>query len=127
MVETLLIAVSDTGTTVSTLTGGCVGRKEIERAAYMAAYRILTADTSSPELACASARRTRAIDTIAGIIRDTFEAHGVVAEAPRNDRTIEPRVAAAAVGRGGRLLVELKQRPAARREETLASVADGTV
>jgi len=111
-----------------------MGKKEIERAAYLAAYRILTADTSSPELACASARRTRAIDTIAGIIRDTFEAHSTVAEAPlRNDRVAEPRivpeprVAAAAVGRGARVLVELKQRPSARREETLASVADGTV
>jgi hypothetical protein len=105
-----------------------MGTKEIERAAYMAAYRILTADTSAPELACASARRSRAIDTIAGIIRDTFEAHGAVAEAPAwNEGAAEPRVAAAAVGRGGRVLVELKQRPPARRGETLAGVADGTV
>jgi len=104
-----------------------MGQKEIERAAYMAAYRILTTDTSSPQFACASARRIRAIDTIAGIIRDTFEAHGAVAEAsPRNDRVAETRVAAAA-GRGARVLVELKQRPSPRRDETLASVADGAL
>ena len=46
---------------------------EIERAAYMAAHRILMADLSAAELACPGARRSRAIDAIAGIIKEVFE------------------------------------------------------
>ncbi len=46
---------------------------EIERAAYMAAHRILMADLSAAELACPSARRSRAVDAIAGIIKEVFE------------------------------------------------------
>ena len=42
---------------------------EIERAAYMAAHRILMADLSAAELACPSARRSRAVDAIAGILK----------------------------------------------------------
>jgi hypothetical protein len=49
--------------------------KEIERGAYMAAHRILTANTSVPELACPGARRSHAIDAIAAIIKDVFELH----------------------------------------------------
>jgi hypothetical protein len=49
--------------------------KEIERAAYLAAHRILTADTSSAEFACAGARRTHTVDAIAAIIQDVFEMH----------------------------------------------------
>ena len=49
--------------------------KEIERAAYLAAHRILTADTSAAEFAGAGARRTRTIDTIAAIIQDAFQIH----------------------------------------------------
>jgi hypothetical protein len=54
-----------------------VNTKEIERAAYVAAHRVLAADTSAHELACPGARKSRAIDTIAGIIRETFELHNV--------------------------------------------------
>ena len=46
---------------------------EIERAAYMAAHRILMADLSAAELACPGARRSRAVDAIAGIIKEVFE------------------------------------------------------
>jgi hypothetical protein len=46
---------------------------EIERAAYIAAHRILMANTDAPELACPGARRSRAVDTIAEIIKDVFD------------------------------------------------------
>ena len=49
--------------------------KEIERAAYVAAHRVLAADTSAHELACPGARKSRAVDTIAGIIREVVELH----------------------------------------------------
>jgi hypothetical protein len=52
-----------------------VNAKEIERAAYVAAHRVLAADTTAHELACPGARRSRAVDTIAGIIREVFELH----------------------------------------------------
>ena len=48
--------------------------KEIERAAYAAAHRILDANTTAPpELACPGARRSHAVDGIADIIREEFE------------------------------------------------------
>ena len=53
---------------------------EIERAAYMAAYRILMADLSGAELACPGTRRSRAIDAIAGIIKEVFELSAVDCE-----------------------------------------------
>lgn len=46
---------------------------DIERVAYIAAHRILMADTSARELACPGARRSRAVDAIAGIIKEVFE------------------------------------------------------
>jgi hypothetical protein len=48
---------------------------QIERAAYMAAHAVLTANVSAPELACPGARRSYAVDTIADIIKRVFEAH----------------------------------------------------
>jgi len=54
---------------------------EIERASYIAAHRVLAANTSAPELACAGARRSHAIDIIAGIIKDTFELLKTASEA----------------------------------------------
>jgi hypothetical protein len=44
---------------------------QLERAAYMAAHRILTTNTGAPELACPGARRSHAVD----VIRDVFELH----------------------------------------------------
>lgn len=44
----------------------------IERAAYIAAHRIIEADTAESELVCPGARRSRAVDAIAEIIRDVF-------------------------------------------------------
>ena len=38
--------------------------KEIERAAYVAAHRVLAADTSAHELACPGARKSRAIAAV---------------------------------------------------------------
>ena len=46
---------------------------EMERAAYMAAHRILMADLSAAELACPGARRSHAVDAIAGISKEVFE------------------------------------------------------
>ncbi len=46
----------------------------IERAAYIAIYRVLTADLSAPELATRGARRSYAMDKGARIIAEVFEA-----------------------------------------------------
>ena len=48
---------------------------QMERAAYIAAHRILTTDLNSPELACPGARRSAVVDSIARIITSVFEAH----------------------------------------------------
>lgn len=47
--------------------------KELERAAHIAAHRILMADIGARELACSGTRRSRAVDTVARIIKDVFE------------------------------------------------------
>src|SRR5262249_13491727 len=62
--------------------------KEIERAAYVAAHRILEANTAAPELACAGARRSYAVDTIADIIREAFERYDRVAELGRSEELV---------------------------------------
>jgi mannose-1-phosphate guanylyltransferase len=54
--------------------------KDIERAAYIAAYRIVEADTAVPPLACTGARRSHAVDTIADIIREVFELYNLAPE-----------------------------------------------
>lgn len=46
----------------------------IERAAYIAAHRIIQADLSSPQFACPGTRRSKMVDAIAGIIKDVMEA-----------------------------------------------------
>jgi hypothetical protein len=46
---------------------------QIERAAYVAAHRIVDADASAPEFAWPAAQRSRAIDAIAEIIKDVLE------------------------------------------------------
>lgn len=48
---------------------------QMERAAYMAAHRLLTTDLSAPELACPGARRSAVVDNMAKIIISVFEAH----------------------------------------------------
>jgi hypothetical protein len=45
---------------------------DIERAAYIAAHAILTADLNAPELACSGARRSYAVDAIAEVIKGVF-------------------------------------------------------
>jgi hypothetical protein len=47
----------------------------IERAAYIAAHRILAANTTAAELVCPGAKRSHAVDSIADIIREVFELH----------------------------------------------------
>lgn len=48
---------------------------QMERAAYIAAHRILTTDLSAPELACPGARRSAVVDNVARIIKSVYEAH----------------------------------------------------
>ena len=47
--------------------------KQIERASYLAAHAILSANVSAPHLATPGARRSYVIDAIANKIRDIFE------------------------------------------------------
>ena len=47
--------------------------EQIERAAYIAAHAILSANLTAPELACPGARRTYAVDAIAELIKGVFE------------------------------------------------------
>jgi len=49
--------------------------KQLERASYMAAHAILSANISAPYLATPGARRTYTVDTIAEKIRNVFELH----------------------------------------------------
>lgn len=56
---------------------------QLERAAYLAAHEILTADISAPQLACPGARRSHAVDAVANIIKSIFTLHG---DAPGEDR-----------------------------------------
>ena len=65
--------------------------KEIEIAAYISAHRILEADTAAAELVCPGARRSRAVDTIADIIREVFELHSLHHPEPvdRQERRVE--------------------------------------
>ena len=57
---------------------------QMERAAYIAAHRILTTDLTAPELACPGARRSAMIDNLAHIIVSVYEAHN-----PRFDETTD--------------------------------------
>ncbi len=50
---------------------------QMERAAYMAAHRLLTTDLSAPELACPGARRSAIVDNMAKVIIGVFEAHSM--------------------------------------------------
>jgi hypothetical protein len=49
--------------------------KQLERASYMAAHAILSANTGAPHLATPGARRSHMIDTIAQTIQNVFELH----------------------------------------------------
>jgi hypothetical protein len=49
--------------------------KQIERAAYIAAHRIVEASNGALQLACPGARRTYAVDRTAEIIREAFGAY----------------------------------------------------
>ena len=48
---------------------------QMERAAYIAAHRLMTSDLSAPELACPGARRSAMLDKMARIIKSVYEAH----------------------------------------------------
>jgi len=49
--------------------------KQLERASYLAAHAVLSANVSAPHLATPGARRSYIIDTIANKIRNVFELH----------------------------------------------------
>lgn len=49
--------------------------KQLERASYLAAHAILSANISAPHLATPGARRSYTVDTIAQQIRSVFELH----------------------------------------------------
>ena len=49
--------------------------KQLERASYLAAYAVLSADVSAPHLATPGARRSYTVDAIANTIRSVFELH----------------------------------------------------
>lgn len=49
--------------------------KQLERASYLAAHAVLSADISAPHLATPGARRSYTIDAIANKIRSVFELH----------------------------------------------------
>jgi hypothetical protein len=86
-----------------------VNAHQMERAAYIAAHRILTTDLSAPELACPGARRSAIVDNMAKIIKSVYEAHSQRMEEPsgvrilmksdrmKSDRKSEKKAAAAAL------------------------------
>ena len=49
--------------------------KQLERASYLAAHAVLSADVSAPHLATPGARRSYTVDAIAQTIRRVFELH----------------------------------------------------
>jgi hypothetical protein len=49
--------------------------KQLERASYLAAHAVLSADVSAPHLATPGARRSYIVDAIANKIRSVFELH----------------------------------------------------
>jgi hypothetical protein len=49
--------------------------KQLERASYLAAHAVLSANTTAPHLATPGARRSYTIDVIAKQIRRVFELH----------------------------------------------------
>ena len=49
--------------------------KQLERASYLAAHAILSANVSAPHLATPGARRSYMIDSIADQIKNVFELH----------------------------------------------------
>jgi len=49
--------------------------KQLERASYMAAHAVLSANISAPYLATPGARRSYMVDAIANEIRNVFELH----------------------------------------------------
>jgi len=49
--------------------------KQLERASYLAAHAVLSADVSAPHLATPGARRSYSVDAIANKIRSIFELH----------------------------------------------------
>jgi hypothetical protein len=49
--------------------------KQLERASYLAAHAVLSANISAPHLATPGARRSYAVDAIAHQIKSVFELH----------------------------------------------------
>jgi len=85
--------------------------RDTERAAYIAAHRILAANLSAPELACPSARWSHAVDMVAGIIQEVFacQPNSLDVNAPRTERTAEVAAECVARRQNG-ILLELVNR-----------------
>jgi hypothetical protein len=85
--------------------------RDRERAAYIAAHRILSANLGAPELACPSARWTYAVDTVAGIIQEVFECQpsSLDVSATRTERAADTAAECLARRQNG-ILLELVNR-----------------
>jgi hypothetical protein len=68
--------------------------KGIERAAYVAAHRILESNSTAADLARSGAPRADAVDMIAGIIREAFEFCNLAADelGSSRERRVETRL-----------------------------------
>jgi hypothetical protein len=60
---------------ISTKRSSLMNVKQLERASYLAAHAILSADLSAPHLVTPGARRSYTVDAIADKIRSVFELH----------------------------------------------------
>jgi hypothetical protein len=56
--------------------------KQLERASYLAAHAVLSANISAPHLATPGARRSYMVDAIANRIRSVFELHCAAFDEP---------------------------------------------
>ena len=60
---------------ISTKRSSLMNAKQLERASYLAAHAVLSADLSAPHLVTPGARRSYTVDAIANTIRSVFELH----------------------------------------------------
>jgi hypothetical protein len=66
--------------------------KQLERASYLAAHAILSANVSAPHLATPGARRSYMIDSIADQIKRVFELHCSALDESTDWWTKAPRI-----------------------------------
>jgi len=70
--------------------------KQLERASYLAAHAILSANVTAPHLATPGARRSYMIDSIADQIKSVFELHCSALDEAGDWRTAALRIRKAA-------------------------------